>query len=49
MTCGDNCFKLTAERSEEVNEMKMVQEEADTRILLHTKQTAADNDSIIIV
>ena len=49
MTCGDKCFKLTAERSEEVNEMKTAQEEADTRMLLHAKQAAADYDSIIVV
>ena len=28
VTCGDKCFKLTAERSEEVNEMETIQQEA---------------------
>ena len=42
MTCGDKCFKLTAERSEEVNEVTTIQEEADTRILLHAKHAAAN-------
>ena len=42
MTCGDKCFKLTAERSDEVIEINTAQEEADTRMLLH-----ADYDSIM--
>ena len=32
-----------------MNETNTVQEEADTRMLLHAKQVAADNDSVIIV
>ena len=47
MTCGDKCLKLTAERSEEVNELEMVQEETHTS--LHSKHAAADYDSIIII
>ena len=45
-TCGDNCFKLTAKRLDEVNELNKVQAETDTRMLLHA---AADYDSIMIV
>ena len=44
MTCGDTCFKVIAEKSEEVNGMKAVQEEEDTRLLLHAKQVGADYD-----
>ena len=47
--CEDKCFKLTAERLEDVNELRMVQQEADTRMLLHTKHAAADYYSIIII
>ena len=49
VTSCDKCFKLSAERSEEVNEVKTAQEEADTRILLHAKHAAADYGSITIV
>ena len=40
-------FKFTAERLNEVNELHKVQDEADTRMLLHAKHFDADYDSII--
>ena len=43
----DNCFTLTAERLDEVNVLKNVQDEADTRMLFHTKHAAANYVSII--
>ena len=37
VTCGNRCFKITAERVEEEEELRSEQEEADTRLLLHVQ------------
>ena len=47
MTYGDKCFKLTAERSEEVNELKTLLKEADTCKLMLAKHAAADTVLIL--
>ena len=40
VTCGNRCFKITAERVEEEEELRSEQEEADTRLLLHVQHAA---------
>ena len=49
VTCGEKCFRLSKDSVEEVDELNTTQEEADTRMLLHAKQAAADYTSVIIV
>ena len=40
VTCGNRCYKITAERVEEEEELRSEQEEADTRLLLHVQHAA---------
>ena len=60
VTCDEVCYKITKENWEEVTELKSTQEEADTRMLLHTFHaanagykaiiiTADDTDVLVIV
>lgn len=49
VTCGNQCYKITAERTEE-EELRSEQEEADTRLLLHAQHAVNEQryKSIII-
>ena len=46
---GEDCFKITANDVEEVNDLKSVQEEADTRMMLHAVHIARFADDAIII
>lgn len=48
VTCESKCFKLTDGTFSEVEALFSTQEEADTRILLHTKHAAEVSTSVII-
>ena len=50
VTCGNGCYKITAERIEEEEELRSEQEEADTRLLLHAQRAANEQQykSIIV-
>ena len=50
VTCGNQCYKITAERTEEEEELRSEQEEADTRLLLHAQHAVNEQryKSIII-
>lgn len=49
MTCECQCWKITEEGSEEVPELISCQEEADTRLVLHTKHASDDGYAAVIV
>ena len=49
ITCGKQCFKVTKDASEVVYELATFQEEADTRMLLHTKHASSNYRSMVIV
>ena len=40
VTCGNRCYKITAERVKEEKELRSEQEDADTRLLLHVPHAA---------
>ena len=42
VTSGNRCYKITAERVEEEEELRSEQEEADTRLLLHVQHAATE-------
>ena len=42
VTCGNRCYKITAERVEDKEELRSEQEEADTRLLLHVQHAATE-------
>ena len=42
ITCGKQCFKVTKDGSEVVDEFNTSQGEADTRMLLHTKHASSN-------
>ena len=42
VTCGNRCYKITAERVEDEEELRSEQEEADTRLLLHVQHAATE-------
>ena len=48
-TCEKQCFKVTKEGSEAIDELTTTQEEADTRMLLHAKHVSNNYKSIVIV
>uniref|UniRef100_H3AH91 Uncharacterized protein n=1 Tax=Latimeria chalumnae TaxID=7897 RepID=H3AH91_LATCH len=48
VTCEERCFRLIQENTEEVDDLKTTQEEANTCILLHAKHAAADYKSIVV-
>ena len=41
VTSQEKCFKLTSTRCDELQALKLSQEEADTRLLLHAQHAAA--------
>ena len=49
ITCGKQCFKVTKDGSEVVDELATSHEEADTRTLLHTKHASSNYISMVIV
>ena len=49
ITCGKQCFKVTEDGSEVVDEFTTSQEEADTSTLLHTKHASRNYRSMVIV
>ena len=49
ITCGKQCFKVTKDGSEVVDELATSQEEADTGTLLHTKHASSNYISMVIV
>ena len=49
ITCEKQCFKVTKEGSEVIDELTTNQEEADTRMLLHAKHASSNYKSIVIV
>ena len=49
ITCEKQCFKVTKEGSEAIDELTTTQEEADTRMLLHAKHASSNYKSIVIV
>ena len=50
VTCGNRCYKITAKRIEDEEELRSEQEEADTRLLLHAQHAANEQryKSIIV-
>lgn len=50
VTCGSHCYRISAEKVEEEEELRSEQEEADTRLLLHAQHAAAEKrfKSIIV-
>ena len=49
ITCGKQCFEVTKDGSEVVDELATSQEEADTRTLLHTKHVSSNCIYMVIV
>ena len=49
ITCEKECFKVTKDGSEVVDELATSQEEADTRMLLHTKHASSNYRSMVIM
>ena len=47
--CGTKCYKLMADTEQEVIELSSEQEEADTRLLLHTKHAATPHAKAVII
>ena len=49
VTCGETCFELTREKSQEVLSLRSNHEEADTRLILHVQHAAGDYQAIVFV
>lgn len=49
VTSGEHCTLITSDMISDVEELRSVQEEADTRILLHVKHAGAQVPSTIII
>ena len=49
VTCEKKCIKITKDNVEEVEELHTTQEEADTRMLLHSKHASEAYGAVIIV
>ena len=49
ITCGKQCFKVTKDGSEVVDDLATFQEEANTRMLLHTKYVSSNYIYMVIV
>ena len=48
-TTDEHCYKITRNKSENVEELKSSQEEADTRMLLYAKHAAANFETVTVV
>ena len=49
VTVGDECFVITKDGSEEVEDLKSTQEEADGRLLLHTAHAAKNGYRVVVI
>ena len=49
ITCGKQCFKVTKDGSEVIDDLATFQEEASTRTLLHTKHVSSNYIYMVIV
>ena len=49
VTCNDICTKITCKTAVNVEELRSTHEEADTRLLLHSRHASADFTSVIII
>ena len=49
VTLGKKCFEIIKDATSDVSDLCFEQEEADTRMLLHTKHAALTSSSVIIV
>ena len=49
VTSGNQCLKLTQEDYELVEELESSQEEAETRLFLHSKHTAKLYPTVVII
>ena len=48
VTCDDKCYKLSKDNTEEVDDLKTSQEEADTRMIFHAAHIGGLNYESII-
>ena len=49
VTCGEICTKITSDGAVDIDELRTTQEEADTRVIFHSKHASSCCTSIIIV
>ena len=49
VTYGESCIRITSGDIRQIVDLQSSQEEADTRLLLHTKHASASCDSVVIV
>lgn len=49
VTCEQYCFKVTEDKWEEVPDLESTQEEADSRLFLHTQHAARDGYKAVII
>jgi len=49
VTLGEGCFRLTKDDLTEITELRSMQEEADTRMIIHVKHAAASYRKVLVI
>ena len=49
VTSGERCFRLTKDDVTEITELRSMQEEADTRMMIHVKHAAASYRNVVVI
>ena len=49
VTSGERCFRLTKDDMAEITELRSMQGEADTRMMIHVKHAAASYRNVVVV
>jgi len=49
VTSGERCFRLTKGDVTEITELRSMQKEADTRMMIHVKHAAASYRNVVVI
>ena len=49
VTCGNSCYHLSSEVVQPISELESTQEEADTRMLLHSLHAARSRFASVVI